>query len=100
VFNLSNISHSKDILQPRTLSDTDARPNRVSAYLDTKNLNNNEIEGLCAGGAAYQSYCTQRKFIDLPNDRASYIGTGHTELTGCTVLTVVSARAVYMGSFN
>jgi len=44
------------------------------------------------------SYCIQQDFVNAPlNPRGQYlIGMGNTALEGCTVLTVVSARAVYM----
>ena len=48
------------------------------------------------GANAYQTVCTQFTFANLPTHQRTVIGMGNTELTGCTVLCVVSARAVYM----
>ena len=84
-------------IHARTLSDSDEEgPVQITKYLKEKNLDNPTILGLCADGGAYESYCTQKAFASFPTDSQSYVGTGPTELTGCTVLTVVSARAVYM----
>lgn len=49
------------------------------------------------GGYIGPSFCIQQAFSSATLDNGQLlIGTGNTELEGCTVLTVMSARGVYM----
>jgi hypothetical protein len=69
-------------------------PADIGQYLQEQ-MNRDDADKLCpvnAGG------CVQHRLADLPTDRTSVIGMGNTELTGCTVVAIVSARAVYMVS--
>ncbi|KAL4861599.1 hypothetical protein BDV12DRAFT_62043 [Aspergillus spectabilis] len=80
--------------------------NRLESYLEGQNTQAHLI-GLCpadAGGYWAPSYCVQYRFSDpnIPVDATTgqmLIGTGSTELTGCTVLTIASSRGVYMCHF-
>ncbi|KAF9886729.1 hypothetical protein FE257_011106 [Aspergillus nanangensis] len=82
------------------------RQNGINNYLERQNGNDNLVN-LCpadAGGYGTPSYCVQYKFTDTdipidPNTGQMLIGTGNTELTGCTVLTIASSKGVYMCHF-
>ncbi|KAL2827771.1 hypothetical protein BDW59DRAFT_160079 [Aspergillus cavernicola] len=82
------------------------RQNGINSYLERQNGNGNLVN-LCpadAGGYGTPSYCVQYRFTDEdipidPDTGQMLIGTGNTELTGCTVLTVASSRGVYMCHF-
>ncbi|KAI8944055.1 hypothetical protein F4801DRAFT_595235 [Xylaria longipes] len=97
--NLGKLSLVKRVL--RTV-----RQNGINAYLMRQNVMGNLIN-LCpadAGGYDTPSYCVQYRFSDgnIPVDPTTgqmLIGTGNTELTGCTVLTIASSRGVYMCHF-
>lgn len=80
----------------RKLSDTDIRPNNVGPYLQKNNIEGEGVIGLCEEDGASKSFCIEKVFGQLPKDRTTSIGTKGTELIGCTVLVVVSARAAYM----
>ncbi|KAI0902895.1 hypothetical protein F4823DRAFT_344628 [Ustulina deusta] len=82
------------------------RQNGINDYLKRQNVKENLIN-LCpadAEGYGAPSYCVQYRFSDenIPVDQTTgqmLIGTGNTELTGCTVLTIASSKGVYMCHF-
>ncbi|GFF26815.1 hypothetical protein IFM61606_09827 [Aspergillus udagawae] len=80
------------------------RQSNLIGYLQNQNNDPNLVK-LCpanAGGYDTPSYCVQYSFSNAPVNPATgqlLIGTGDTELTGCTVLTVVSSKGVYMCHF-
>ncbi|KAI1735148.1 hypothetical protein F4680DRAFT_453241 [Xylaria scruposa] len=82
------------------------RQNGINAYLMRQGAKENLIN-MCptdAGGYGSPSYCVQYRFSDenIPVDQSTgqmLIGTGDTELTGCTVLTIASSKGVYMCHF-
>lgn len=72
---------------------------KVGQYIE-KQSEEPTLQPLCpveAGGFEWPSFCYQTSFAaaELTN-RRFLAGTARTELVGCTVLNVVSARAVYI----
>jgi hypothetical protein len=83
------------------------RQNAINNYLRRQGEAGHLIN-LCPaneGGYGTPSFCVQYRFNDrnIPVDPTTgqmLVGTGNTELTGCTVLTIASSRGVYMVRYS
>lgn len=75
------------------------RQDKVGQYLE-KQSEKPTLQPLCpfeAGGFDSPSFCYQTSFAAAELTKGQFLaGTARTELVGCTVLAVVSARAVYI----
>ncbi|KFG78586.1 hypothetical protein MANI_002985 [Metarhizium anisopliae] len=75
------------------------RQDKVGQYLE-KQSEKPTLQPLCpfdAGGFDSPSFCYQTSFAAAKLTKGQFlVGTARTELVGCTVLAVVSARAVYI----
>lgn len=83
----------------------DQRAANIAKYLDRQSDTPAIIELCPPGGTGgfypgSPTFCVQQRFSNAPLNSAGQwlAGTANTSLTGCTVLVVVSARAVYMAS--
>ncbi|KJK73913.1 hypothetical protein H634G_10819 [Metarhizium anisopliae BRIP 53293] len=78
------------------------RQDKVGQYLE-KQSEKPMLQPLCpfeAGGFDSPSFCYQTSFAAAELTKGQFlVGTARTELVGCTVLAVVSTRAVYICHF-
>ncbi|PVH78877.1 hypothetical protein DL98DRAFT_589837 [Cadophora sp. DSE1049] len=77
----------------------EVRLTRLEAYMDSQSALVPEENALCplqGNGFRKPTFCVQYEFATLSTERQTLLGTANTLLTGCTVLTIVSARGVYM----
>lgn len=89
--------HSGWHLEKRFLT-TPRLARTISEYLE-KQSEDASVKRICpTGDITGFSYCFQQEFASAPlNANSQFLaGTANTLLEGCTVLTIVSARAVYM----
>lgn len=70
-----------------------------SQYFDDQNEGAIKLIRTTENDDGYVTYCVQEVFANLPRNKQTVIGLGNTILEGCTVLAIVSARAVYMVSY-
>lgn len=99
IYGLSNTTKYVE-LSKRTLREL--RQRELGQYISDKTMLPT-VHTICpldpdvGGGYIGPSFCVQQAFSSATLHEGNLlIGTANTELEGCTVLTVVSARGVYM----